>query len=192
MAADSVKFINYLHINENIGGYYIDPFELITNPHDRFIFKNLLKILFIPGNDIYILCSQLSNDNNSNDLKTVYDSIQVYGDMVEITDPHKTAVQLAARIQFHHEYSAKILSILWENYHQLSFFKPNVDLNWETFHSYGSNLFLPDADGKKMFSFDFMNFLVMKGQGGESLNINHKKTYALPDIKDIFHGKFKS
>ena len=194
MAADSIKFINYLHINDYIGGYYIDPFELRPDNKDRHLFKNILKLLFIPGNDIYILCAHLTGDPSSKSLQMVYDSLTTFGNKVDVVDDSKPVKvdQFCARIQYHQEHSANLLMELWHNYKQVSFFRPSDDLHWNTFISYGNNLFQPDPDAKKMFTFDFMNFVFIKGSGGDSLSINHKKSYALPDLKDIILGKYKN
>jgi hypothetical protein len=192
MAADSVKFINYLHINDCISGYYIDPFELKPDHKDRVLFKNILKMLFLPGGDIFILCAHFTGQAGNKALQSVHDSLHTFGNKVDVKDEFKQVEQFCARIQFHQEHSPNLLTELWMNYKQLSFFKPSEDLSWNTFISYGHNLFQPDPDAKKMFTFDFMNFICIKGPGGESLSINHKNTYTLPELKDIILGKYKN
>lgn len=184
-----MKFINYIHISEVLGGYYIDPFEMDEEEHDRYVFSKLINALFRNGQDIFLFCSEKKSSNS-----LTIDKSPGFSDAIKLVDRSDRLSgrdQYCACFTYNAQESPAVLLGFWKGYKALTFFTPVPDLSWETFISYDNNLFHSDPDARRMFTFDFMNLVCIKGSGGESLSINHKKSYVLPDFEDIINGKFK-
>jgi hypothetical protein len=175
-----MKFISHQEITPIVCGYYIHPMDLEV-PKDKELFVKLLKSLFRSGDELFfIACGREKQDR---ELDFIREQFYEFGDLKEVElDGGYDDIAWLCRVPYEKE-RHRLIFALWASFRSLRFFNPLPDLDWSTFSTYDCSLFESDPEGKKMFAFNFMNYLCIKGSGGESMMINYKKDHALPDIQ---------
>ncbi len=176
-----MKFISHQEINPVICGYYIHPMDLEV-PKDKELFVKIIKGLFKPGDEMYFIA--YGRENSDLDFDLIREQFYEFGDIKEVELERVDDIACLCRIPYVKE-RHRLIFALWSFFKSLRFFNPLPDLDWKTFSSYDCNLFESDPEGRKMFAFNFMSYLCIKGSGGESMMINYKKEYTLPDIHQL-------
>lgn len=173
------KFISRQEISPVIDGYYIDTFDFINNTQDRTIFFKLLEAFFSPAHEIYVVAHGSALEEQY--ILQVKEKLISADSWFEASVDYSESPTVLIRLNYSRSENENIIS-LWNYFKNIRLFSRLPDLEWETFCSYAESLFDPDPEARKMFTFNFMNFIFIKGSGGESIMINHKKDYKIPDI----------
>lgn len=179
-----MKFINYKNITPLIAGFYIDSFDIPGDADDIVIFEKIISGLFHHNDRIFFMCSGKEQESSEDSLKAINEYFDSNGTIVKIEAEETKEISYLAGMNYS-DTSPGLIVDLWKFFRHLAFFKPASDLTWESFTGYGKNLLDEDPDKKKMFTFNFMDFVLVKGSGGESLILNYRMDYPLPDIYSL-------
>lgn len=171
-----MKFINHIAINELYSSCYIDPVDM-DNPKDQGKINKLLSQLYKKDDPIYLICKKRFAPKHFN---IAQEEIQIKFFEDDLSKETNCCVNFK-----HSTRSFEIYKKFWNAFDQVRLFKPYPDLTWEKFLSYEHNIFQEDKEGLKMFSFNFFDCIVIKGLAGESLIVNYRKDFPLPEIKSL-------
>ena len=171
-----MKFINHIHLNELYSSCYIDPVDM-DNDKDQAKINKLLSQLFSKGDALYLIGKKKLGPEPLN--------IEKEGIEIEFFEDHLAKETNCCAFFTYSARSFGLYRKFWNAFDHVRLFKPYPDLTWEKFLSYEHNIFQEDKEGLKMFSFNFFDCIVIKGLAGESLIVNHRKDFPLPEIKSL-------
>lgn len=169
-------FINHISINELYSSCYIDPVDMEI-AKDQSKIDKLLSQLFKKDDTLYLICRK----------RLEASSFQLDGEQVQLEyfeDDLNKETNCCANFKYSGR-SFQIYKKFWNAFDQVRLFKPSPDLTWVKLLSYEQNIFQEDKEALKMFSFNFFDCIVIKGLAGESLIVNHRKDFPLPEIKSL-------
>jgi len=171
-----MKFINHIAINDLYSSCYIDPVDM-DNSKDQGKINQLLTQLYKKEDPLYLICKKkLAKQLFNIDREEI--EMQLFED--DLTRETNCCAHF-----IHSTRTLEIYKKFWNSFDQVRLFKPYPDLTWEKLLSYEHNIFQEDKEGLKMFSFNFFDCIVIKGLAGESLIVNYRKDFPLPEIKSL-------
>lgn len=155
---------------------------------DRLLLKEIFKSLFRQGDRLFFSFRREENLTDDDELlelrKRVPLTFAQQGDYIFLRRIDEERFDSIGHITYADHIPGFLLDV-WRYFYAFDFFIPKEQVTWDDYIQYVKKKGLDDIDGKRLLNDGLTNFILIKGLGGDYLNISYVNDTKLPDIASL-------
>lgn len=155
---------------------------------DRLLLKEIYKSLFRQGDRLFFSFRREENLTDDDELlelrKRVPLTFAQQGDYIFLRRVDAERFDSIGYITYTHHTPGFLLD-LWKYFYAFTVFTPLEHVTWNDYVHHVKTKGIDDIDGKRLLSDGLTNFILIKGLGGDYLNISYVHGTKLPDIASL-------
>jgi hypothetical protein len=167
-------------VNENLIKASLLDLDFYESIDDRLLLKEVFSSFFKRGDRLFFTFRREENLTEEEELFELRKKIpNRFADYVLIRKIDDERFDSIGCLNYSHETPSFLLDV-WRYFYAFVVFRPNDDITWDQFILYTKKEGIDDIDCRKLLSKKISNFALVKGLGGDYLNIVMNSKTALP------------
>lgn len=155
---------------------------------DRLFLKDIFKSLFKEGDYLFFSFRReedLTDDKELSELRRkIPHDLKLQGDYIFLRKVDDERFDSAAYIKYT-DHTPGFLIDIWKYFYAFTVFRPRERVTWNNYIHHLKTNGVDDIDGKELLTNGFTNFVLIKGLGGDYLNITYSNDITLPDLASL-------
>jgi len=155
---------------------------------DRLLLKDIFKLIFKDNDQLFFSFRREENLTDNDELLQLRQRVpyefKQHGDYVFLRKIDEERFDSIGYLKYSDQTPAFLLDV-WKYFYAFTVFKPRESITWSDYVNYIKTKGVEDIDGKRLLNSGLSDFILIKGLGGDYLNISYINSAELPDIASI-------
>lgn len=194
MGGPSNKELLIEKITDNLTRLSVINLDFYESLNDRLMLKEIFKSFFKEGDRLFFSFRREENLTDDDELLALRKKIPLMfeqqGDYIFLRRVDEEKFDTIGHINYT-DHTPSFLLDVWKYFYAFTVFMPFEHVTWSDYVHYVKTKGINDIDGKKLLNDGLTNFILIKGLGGDYLNISYVSDIKLPDIASLI-DKYKA
>jgi len=164
---------------------HLDFYESLE---DRLLLKEIFKLLFKNGDTLFFSFRREENLTDDDDLLRLRERVprefMEHGDYIFLRKVDEEKFDSIGRLQCTDQTPSFLLDV-WKYFYAFTVFVPKEQVRWDDYIHYLKKRGFDDIDGKRLLNDGLTDFILIKGLGGDYLNVTFVNHINFPDINSL-------